>query len=334
MRPDKASSSAGAAVLGQNASNVLPAPGLLDHVQCAAELGHDAVHGRQAEAGSAAHRLGGEEGFENVLQRRGFHAVAGVAHRKAHMRPGHKVPCERPRSRDTAMFSSAISIVPRPSIACAALVQRFITTCCSSVGSPWTAAPPASRLRSQRDGGGQRGANEIHCLCDDRLNENGAALPLAPAAEGEHLVDDVSRAFRRLEDLMEMPARIRGRCIERHFGRAQDDAEDVVELVRDSAGERAHGLQALRLREPRLQRLAFRLAPLALDGVGEYFGGRAQQRDVVVPPFLHAQGVESEKADALAGSPYGDAQPCADAALQQPDLSAPCGSAARVDPCP
>ena len=36
-----------------------------------------------------------------------------------------------------------------------------------------------------------------------------------------------------------------------------------------------HGLQAVRLRKPRLQRFAFRLGPRALDGVGEYLGGGA-----------------------------------------------------------
>jgi hypothetical protein len=38
--------------------------------------------------------------------------------------------------------------VPRPRIACTALAHRFITTWCTCVGSPITAASPASSRRS------------------------------------------------------------------------------------------------------------------------------------------------------------------------------------------
>ena len=38
-----------------------------------------------------------------------------------------------------------------------------------------------------------------------------------------------------------------GRVAQRHLAVAEDRAEDVVEVVRDAAGERAHRLEALRV---------------------------------------------------------------------------------------
>jgi hypothetical protein len=40
----------------------------------------------------------------------------------------------------------------------------------------------------------------------------------------------------------------------RHFAEAQDRAQDVVEVVRDAAGQRAQRLQPLGLLQPRLER--------------------------------------------------------------------------------
>ena len=113
----------------------------------------------------------------------------------------------------------------------------------------------------------------------------GRRSALAAAAEGEDLVDDALRALARRHDLPHVPpARGLPRgSPQRHLGVAEDRAEDVVELVRDAAGERADRLQPLRLAQrapaapparPRPARARCALAKISAGG--------AQQRDVVV----------------------------------------------------
>ena len=54
-----------------------------------------------------------------------------------------------------------------------------------------------------------------------------------------------------------------GRLLLRHLAVAEDRGEDVVEVVRDAAGERAHRLQLLRLPQLPLEALALGLGALA-----------------------------------------------------------------------
>src|SRR5262249_25596600 len=63
-----------------------------------------------------------------------------------------------------------------------------------------------------------------------------------------------------------------GRAALRHLAVAEHGSEDVVEVVRDSARERSHRLQALRLAEPALALAQCFLGPLALGDVGRGSG--------------------------------------------------------------
>src|SRR5262249_62336148 len=77
----------------------------------------------------------------------------------------------------------------------------------------------------------------------------------------------------------------------RQLGVAKDGAEDVVELMRDPAGERSNGLEPLRLMQPRLKHLTLGLAALALDGIRKNLTGRPRQLDVVRPMLPAGNGI-------------------------------------------
>ena len=135
------------------------------------------MHGRQAEAGSAADGLGGEEGLENVLQRGGIHAVAGIAHGKTHMRPGHQGAVREgalaghgdvfERNLDRAAPVHGLRRI-------GAEVHHDLLQLGRIRLDRGAAGIEAS---SQRNGGGVRGANEIHGLGDDRLNAKRRGAP-------------------------------------------------------------------------------------------------------------------------------------------------------------
>ena len=81
-----------------------------------------------------------------------------------------------------------------------------------------------------------------------------------PTAEGEELPGERRGARRRLADLHDVVApRVRGSDrVEQELDVAADGGEQVVEVVRDAAGELADGLHLLRLAELRLQLGAMR----------------------------------------------------------------------------
>src|SRR5437867_7534072 len=119
------------------------------------------------------------------------------------------------------------------------------------------------QLRLEADPGVERAAHELQGLGDDAAEIDGDALAALAAAIREDLVDQAARPVRRGENVLRIALEWRacGGLLDEHFGVAQDAAEDVVEVVRDAAGEAADRLHLLRLPEPLLE-------PRAL-GIGE-----------------------------------------------------------------
>src|SRR6185503_17714245 len=109
------------------------------------------------------------------------------------------------------------------------------------------------------DRGGQRRAEQLERLHDDRLELDDAPLRLLLPAEREDLANEVRRAVARLLDLPQrLTKRLAGargrRVLERQVPEGQlhvsdDRREDVVEVVRDASGERAETLEALRAKD-------------------------------------------------------------------------------------
>ena len=97
-------------------------------------------------------------------------------------------------------------------------------------------------------------------------------LAEAAAAEGEDALDQSLCPGRGLQHLVQVSARqAHGRDMPlRELAVAEDRAEDVVEVVRDAAGERAHRLHLLRLAKLRLQAVLVRLGSVgALELAGK-----------------------------------------------------------------
>src|SRR5262249_47308042 len=68
------------------------------------------------------------------------------------------------------------------------------------------------------------------------------------------------------------------RALDQHLGVPQDAAEDVVEVVRDTAGEAAHRLHLFRLAQPLLEARALGVRELALGDVAQVHYHRADPR--------------------------------------------------------
>ena len=85
-------------------------------------------------------------------------------------------------------------------------------------------------------------------------------------AEGEELAGEAGGALRGLQDLLELAPLGLARVAHQELGVPQDDAQRVVEVVGDAAGQASDRLHLLGLQELRLQKL--RLADVA-DG-GQY----------------------------------------------------------------
>ena len=93
------------------------------------------------------------------------------------------------------------------------------------------------------------------------------------AAEGEQLVREVRRAVRRVDHLAQIVRRgtVLVGAHQRELRVAGDDGDEIVEVVRDAAGQRADRLELLRLAKLRLALAERRLDANALaDLVGEH----------------------------------------------------------------
>ena len=112
-------------------------------------------------------------------------------------------------------------------------------------------------VRAQLDGRGQRRAQQL----DRVLHQAGEGMRLAvagaAAAEGEHLSDQVACPLRRRARLGELALDggivVGFDALRRHRQVAEDAGEDVVEIVRDAAGELADRFHLLCLQQLGLQ---------------------------------------------------------------------------------
>src|SRR5215510_6726406 len=116
-------------------------------------------------------------------------------------------------------------------------------------------------------GFGQLRLQQIERLAHHLFHGHGDALAHPAAAEREYAIDQQATALTRGHNAVEVAAQAAalGRIAQRHLAVAEDRPQDVVEVVRDAAGERAHRLQPLRLTQLPLEPLALRnVAPDAV----------------------------------------------------------------------
>ena len=111
---------------------------------------------------------------------------------------------------------------------------------------------------------------------------HGPAIRLAAPAEGEDLIDEIARPLARAPDLREGPRRrppIRPELSFRRFRISEDRTDDIIEVVRDAAGEGADRFHAAGSLQVCLQARALPLEVFARDGVGDAVESHAQQTE-------------------------------------------------------
>ncbi len=112
-------------------------------------------------------------------------------------------------------------------------------------------------LKLERDAFAQQPAQHLGQLADHRAEIEHARLHRLLAREGEQLAHKIGGADGVLVDVVDLAERGIAGLVphQQELGIADDDGEQIVEVVRHAAGELTHGLHLLRLRELRLQRL-------------------------------------------------------------------------------
>jgi hypothetical protein len=156
-----------------------------------------------------------------------------------------------------AAGAARCGIAPVPRIASRALMQRFSSTCSTCTGIELELRHRIFQVQAQVDGRGQRRAQQLAGVAHQVGQRHQAARAALAAAEGQHLRDQLARALRRvlraLEVLAERASRRLGLAVGGERQVAEDALQDVVEVVRDAAGELADGFHLLRLAQLRLE---------------------------------------------------------------------------------
>ena len=201
--------------------------------------------------------LGGEEGIEDALEHLRRDAAAGVAHREhdvvaaapaagrrhARRRPGAGVQAHARASPPAASPAPRSCTGSSPPGASAsrrrASRRRRRCRCASSAHARRQRCAPAARAPRRTTACDVTGTRSPTPLRLNARMRSTSARPRSPAAM------TLSRSRRSA-----LPV---ARVALRHLAVAEDRAEDVVEVVRDAAGQRAHRLQLLRLAQLRFE---------------------------------------------------------------------------------
>ena len=202
------------------------------------------MHHRQAEAGALAERLGGEERLDRPLQYLRRHAVAGIDHRQFQVAAGLQ--------RGIA----ARLIFGDPDIDRAAVRHRVARVDreiedreLELVGIDARRRQPFRQIEPQRDARPQRPLQQIdHALDQGAQIDRHRAQILLPR-ERQQPLRQRRAALGALQRAVDQPVqpRIVGDALAQQIEIAHHRHQQIVEVVRDAAGELADGLHLLRL---------------------------------------------------------------------------------------
>ena len=217
----------------------------------AAALLNDSEYGRQSQPRALALLFRGEEGLENALLGRFVHAGSGIADRQHHVWP----------RRDPEVLFGIAGIeldvlrldgeVPPAGHGVAGIdhqVHQHLLQV-PRVGLHLPEVLP--RHRPDRDVLADQAANHLVHAGDDLVEVENARLQDLLPAEGQELPGQLRGAFPRLLDLFDVRAHRIGRWhpADEDARVAQDHRQEVVEVVRDPAGQPTDGLHLLGVTE-------------------------------------------------------------------------------------
>ena len=204
---------------------------------------------RQAEARSRSNTFRREEGVEHAIEHLGIDAGTRVSHSETNIRTGRQLAMEHRTALanvdpvETHLQNAAgrhrLHGV-RAQVHHDLMELRRIGDHGCVAGFELAFEPNAAR---------QRRGKQVECFTDRSLNVDRRAVADTAAAERENALDERLRPARRVHDIVDIASHgtRRRRTLLRELPVSQDRAQNIVEVVRDAAGQRAHRLQLLRL---------------------------------------------------------------------------------------
>ena len=207
-------------------------------------LADDFAHGCKPQAGAGEAR--GEERFEKVLQGRLLDAAPGVADDNAHVASRWKIAMgERLRRGDPV--HPGFDLNPPHSVdrlcSVVAKIEKHLLQLRRLAGYDGCVRHLAN---NQLDPRRQRDLKQRTRLGDEALHTYGLSPHIPPPTKSEHLIDEITRPLSRAANLFEVSGRWalgREMCLG-DLCMTEDRTDNVVEIVRDTAGESTDGFHA------------------------------------------------------------------------------------------
>jgi hypothetical protein len=258
------------------------------------ELRGQAVHHRQAEPRALAQTLGREEGFDRARQGLGIHAVAGVGDAQH----GHTVAAPGRDRQDAARRHGVTRVQGEVEQRQLELMRIALRDRSGRLGQRQP-DPRAKRALQQPP----------HPLHQSAQIDGPHLQGLAPR-ESEQPLHEYPGALGRLQRARDHPLRagIADSAALKKIETADDRRQQVVEVVRDPAGQLAHALQLLRLSQR-----VMRLGELGRARGDPLFQGRVQLAQALLGLLLlgdiELQAVPDPAAVRLRSGPRHDARP-------------------------
>jgi hypothetical protein len=231
---------------------------------------------RRRQAEPAAGELGGEEGIEDLAEGLGVHAAAAVDDLQIDVTAGFETVVHVGRGE---VVATGVHLPGDQLDGTDLIVDRL-----RSVGDDvhhhladlrriaFDGAQAGSEIELQRRLLADRRAQQLRHLLDQGREVDGLDQDLALARVRQHLVGELGGPQGRDLDLADelvdrRPAR---QLHQSQAGVAENSDQQVVEIVRDAAGEEPQALHLLRLLDAPLEPAALLFAALALGDVGDH----------------------------------------------------------------
>ncbi|CAH2602877.1 protein of unknown function [Rhodovastum atsumiense] len=242
----------------------------------------EAVDRRQPHAGAGTMRLGGEERVERVFQHLGCHAAAGIGDGQGHV-------FARRQIRRTGGLGlqgkvgggDAQHATARHGVAGVdgEVQHRILHLRGIGFGDP----QPGGAIELDADGFAEAALQQVHRVRHHRVQVDRLARQRLLARKRQQAAHHLAAVQCRADDLPGRPRHHGVTEVRERLRRQGDDAEQVVEVVGDAAGQFADRLQAVGLAQRRLHHAPFG------DVLGDGEHHRRGTARVLEPGERHAQ---------------------------------------------